>query len=113
MNPTNSRNEAKNTPLRKRARRALNILLRSVLGGLLVLLVGGLGYVTGNLWLFPSLGPSIFMLVASPHLKSSSLYNMIVGHLIGIINGYTIFYEVNDLKVRDTSRVDFTVSIIS
>lgn len=88
MNPTSGQHEAKNAP--SRARRALSILLRSVLGGLLALLAGGLGYITGNLWLFPSLGPSIFMMVESPHIKSSSLYNMTVGHLVGIISGYSI-----------------------
>ncbi|WP_422656671.1 HPP family protein [Methanosarcina sp. UBA5] len=90
MSPTSDRHEAKSAPSRKGVRRALYILLRSVLGDLLVLLAGGLGYITGNLWLFPSLGPSIFMLVESPHLKSSSLYNMTVGHLVGIISGYIL-----------------------
>lgn len=90
MNMTSGRHEAKNASPRKRALRALNILLRSVLGGSLALLAGGLGYITGNVWLFPSLGPSIFMMVESPHLKSSSLYNMTIGHLVGIISGYTL-----------------------
>jgi hypothetical protein len=91
MSPISSRHEVKNTlPRKGETRRVLNILLRSVLGGLLVLLAGGLGYITGNLWLFPSLGPSIFMMVGSPHLKASSLYNVTVGHLVGIISGYTL-----------------------
>ncbi len=90
MSPTSGRHEVKNALSKKGARQAFNILLRSVLGGLFVLLAGGLGYITGNLWLFPSLGPSIFMMVESPHLKASSLYNVTVGHLVGIISGYTL-----------------------
>ena len=90
MNPISGWHGAKSAPRRKEAQRALNIVLRSVLGCLLTLLAGGLGYITGNLWLFPSLGPSIFLQVASPRLKSSSLYNMTVGHLVGIISGYTL-----------------------
>lgn len=90
MSPTTDRYKAKNASSRKEPLQFLDILLRSVLGGLLVLLAGGLGYITGNLWLFPSLGPSIFMLVESPHQKSSSIYNMTVGHLVGIISGYAL-----------------------
>lgn len=90
MNPVSDQHGAKNAPHKKGEWRAFNILLRSVLGGLLVLLAGGLGYVTGNVWLFPSLGPSIFLHVVSPHLKSSSLYNMVVGNLVGIIIGYIL-----------------------
>jgi hypothetical protein len=90
MSPTSSRQFKNTLPKKGGAQQAFNNLLRSVLGGLLVLLAGGLGYFTGNLWLFPSLGPSIFMLVESPHLKSSSFYNMTVGHLVGIISGYTL-----------------------
>jgi HPP family. len=90
MSPTSGRYEDKNAPSETGAQRALNILLRAVLGGLLTLLAGGLGYITGNMWLFPSLGPSIFLQVVSPKLKSSSLYNMTVGHLVGIVSGYTL-----------------------
>jgi CBS-domain-containing membrane protein len=90
MNPDSGRYEAKNAFFREGTQRAFNILLRAALGGLLALLAGGLSYITGSVWLFPSLGPSIFMLVESPSLKSSSLYNMTVGHLVGIISGYTL-----------------------
>lgn len=90
MNSINGRNEVENVPSRIGTRRTISILIRSLLGGLLVLITGGLGFITGNLWLFPSLGPSIFMLVESPHLKSSSLFDMTVGHLVGIICGYAL-----------------------
>jgi hypothetical protein len=68
--------------------RELHILWRSVLGGTLLMVPGVLGYIVDNLWLFPSLGPSLFLLVISPHEKSSRIYNVFVGHLIAIVCGY-------------------------
>jgi hypothetical protein len=64
------------------------ILERSVLGGVLVMAPGILGYLAGNLWLFPSLGPSIFLLPISPGQKTARTYNTFTGHLIAIVRGY-------------------------
>ncbi|WP_013334673.1 HPP family protein [Gloeothece verrucosa] len=52
--------------------------------GLLILIVGLIGIVVGQPWLFPSLGPSAFLLVENPQLPSARFYNIVVGHLIGL-----------------------------
>lgn len=73
---------------RPAGRYALRALERSVLGGMLVMIPGTLGYLTGNLWLFPSLGPSLVLMVVLPHQKSSRAYNTFVGQLLGITCGF-------------------------
>jgi hypothetical protein len=57
---------------------------------MLVLVPGILGYITGNLWLFPSLGTSIFLQVVMPHQKYSRFDYLVIGHLIGVVSGYTL-----------------------
>jgi CBS-domain-containing membrane protein len=55
-------------------------------GGVLTLLPGLLGLVTGNVWLFPSLGPTAFLQTANPQHESARPYNTVVGHLAGIVS---------------------------
>lgn len=56
--------------------------------GILMGIPGILGVLLGQVWLFPSLGPTAFLQAQAPDLPMSRLYNTIVGHLIGIIAGY-------------------------
>lgn len=58
-----------------------------VIGGILILVAGVLGVIAGQVWLFPSLGPTAYIQVETPGLKSSHFYNTIVGHYVGIIAG--------------------------
>lgn len=73
---------------RPAGRYALRALERSVLGGILVMIPGTLGYLTDNLWLFPSLGPSLVLMVVLPHNKTSRAYNTFAGQLLGIVCGF-------------------------
>lgn len=59
-----------------------------VAAALLVLVCGLLGVATNQLWLFPSLGPTAFLLAHSPHEPTSRFYNVVVGHLVGLAAGY-------------------------
>lgn len=56
--------------------------------GLLALL----GEITGSPFVFPSLGPSAYLLFFSPLHKSSSPRNAILGHAIGLLCGYGAFW---------------------
>jgi CBS-domain-containing membrane protein len=56
--------------------------------GLLVLVCGVAGLATQQLWLFPSIGPTAFLLAHSPEAPSSQPWNVIVGHLVGLAGGY-------------------------
>lgn len=54
----------------------------------LILIVGALAYAAGEPWLFPSLGPTAYLIAAYPALASSRPYNCLVGHLIGTGSGF-------------------------
>lgn len=55
--------------------------------GLLVI-VGATAYFAGEPWLFPSLGPTAYLVAAYPGLITSRAYNCLVGHLVGIGSGF-------------------------
>ena len=47
-------------------------------------IVGGLGFAFQQPWLFPSLGPTIFIHTMTPHQKAARPWNTFVGHGIGV-----------------------------
>lgn len=47
--------------------------------------VGAAGMTVGMPWLFPSLGPTIFIQVHDPDLSAARPYNVLVGHALGIL----------------------------
>ncbi len=50
----------------------------------LSLVVGGTGMWAHLPWLFPSLGPTIFLQVHRPGLESARPYHVVVGHAVGV-----------------------------
>lgn len=65
----------------------------------LMLLLGGLGLAAHQPWLFPSLGPTVFLQAEQPNQPTARLYNTIVGHLLGLAAGLfsvAIFSAAND-----------------
>ncbi|MGH2466453.1 MAG: HPP family protein [Candidatus Limnocylindrales bacterium] len=57
-------------------------------GFLSIALMAGAALATGQPFVFPSLGPTAFLLFYTPHQASASPRNTIVGHLIGALAGY-------------------------
>lgn len=55
--------------------------------GFLILVVGAIGLLVNQPWLFPALGPTAFLQSERPDLKSSRFYNVVVGHLCGMVAG--------------------------
>src|SRR4051812_23075465 len=53
-------------------------------GTILVLIPGLLGLATGNVWLVPSVGPTVFLQATLPQLPTARIYNVLAGHFIGI-----------------------------
>lgn len=51
-------------------------------------LVGALGLFARQPWLFPSLGPTIFLLAASPDEPAARAWNTFVGHGVGVAAGF-------------------------
>jgi len=66
-----------------------------VVAAFLTLLVGGLGLLAGNLlWLFPSLGPTIYMQTETPENPSAQIKNILGGHAIGVASGYLAVFAL-------------------
>jgi hypothetical protein len=53
----------------------------------LVGMVGMLGLVAGQAWLVASLGPTAYLLAQMPAHPSTRVYNVVVGHLLGLAGG--------------------------
>ncbi len=60
----------------------------TAMAALLILIVGLTALAAGQPWLFPSLGPTAYLLAKYPDLSSSRIYNCIVGHLVGLAGGF-------------------------
>ena len=58
-----------------------------VAGAVLTAVVGATGLWAGLPWLFPSLGPTIFLQVHKPDLASAQPWNVAAGHAAGIFGG--------------------------
>jgi hypothetical protein len=71
-------------------------LIWATLGeGGLILAVAAIGWATGQPLIFASLGPTAYELVEQPHVRSARVYNIIVGHLIGLGAGFLALYVLN------------------
>lgn len=60
--------------------------------GLLITVVGVLAWVTGLPVLFPSLGPSAFVLAMFPDSEASDGRRVLLGHVFGVIAGYLTYH---------------------
>ena len=60
-------------------------------GFITIALLAILALFTGNPFVFPSLGPTAYLLFISPLAEVSSPRNTILGHAIGLICGYVAF----------------------
>ncbi len=54
----------------------------------LILIAGATALWSGHPWLFSSLGPTAYEMVEKPELRSARLYNILVGHAVGIACGF-------------------------
>jgi len=71
-------------------------LLWATLGeGGLVLALAAIGWAARQPIIFASLGPTAYELVEQPQLRSARVYNIIVGHLIGLGAGFLGVYLVH------------------
>ncbi|HLA80879.1 MAG TPA: HPP family protein [Thermoleophilia bacterium] len=60
----------------------------SVVAAVMVAVVGATTVLAGQPWLFPSLGPTAYLIAVYPELPTSRLYNCFVGHLVGLGSGF-------------------------
>jgi hypothetical protein len=55
---------------------------------LVIGLVGALAFASGQPWLFPSLGPTVFLQAVHPGEPASRPWNTLVGHALGVAAGF-------------------------
>jgi hypothetical protein len=55
-------------------------------------LIGLLGAAASEPWLFPSLGPTIFMQTVMPEARASKAWSVLVGHSVGVVAGYAAVF---------------------
>lgn len=70
-----------------------------LMGCILTLIVGGLSLLAGMAWLFPSLGPTIYLQTQKPAEPASRFLNIVLGHLLGLAAGFAgvfLFNAFND-----------------
>jgi HPP family len=64
-------------------------LIWATLGeGGLILAIAAIGWASGQPLIFASLGPTAYELVEQPHMRSARVYNVVVGHFIGLGAGF-------------------------
>ena len=53
----------------------------------LILVVGAIGLVLNRPWLYPSLGPTAYLLVEDANHRSAGFYTTVVGHWMALVSG--------------------------
>lgn len=70
----------------------LEFIVGSIGEALLVLIAAAIGWAAHAPLIFASLGPTAYELVEKPRDPSSRIYNIIVGHLVGLGAGFLSLY---------------------
>lgn len=73
-------------------RRMPDVAWGTIISGVLILIIGLLGYAFKEPWLFASLGPTVFIITETPTLSIARFYNTIVAHFVGIAVGILAVY---------------------
>ena len=71
--------------------------------GALILAVSVAGWLTKSPLVFTSLGPTAFELIETPNRPSARPYNVIVGHLIGVLAGFAALWMTDAWAVPGIS----------
>jgi len=80
-------------------------LFAPISSAMLIAVAGVVGLEFGQPWIFASLGPTAFQLSEYPDHKSARLYNVLVGHGLGLAMGFAalaLFNSWNAPKVLAT-----------
>jgi HPP family len=72
--------------------RQRELVLGTMGEGGLILAIAAIGLAIRQPLIFASLGPTAYELVEQPRARSSRIYNIIVGHLLGLGSGFLALY---------------------
>jgi hypothetical protein len=67
----------------------------------LILAIGLLGWAAGKSWILPSIGPTIYLLAYSPAEPASRFWNIVAGHLGGLLAGFAGVWLTNAWMAPD------------
>lgn len=70
------------------------VVRESATAGALLVVVGVLAVLTGRTFLFPSLGPSAFLLATRPAARTSQPRRVAGGHAIGVLAGLLTYHSL-------------------
>lgn len=70
------------------------LLIAPISEGALILIAGIVGWAAHQPLVFASLGPTIYEIVETPKQPSARPYNVVVGHLIGVLAGFVAVYII-------------------
>lgn len=91
-----------------------------VASGVSLAVIGVLAMVTHRPWVFPSLGPTAFIVFASPLAQAASPRSVFFGHLVGVIAGalallafglYSMPPDLQDVSWQRIGAVVFAVGL--
>lgn len=69
-----------------------DIVIAPICEGLLILVMAAASWAAHNPFIFASLGPTAYELVETPDRPSARAYNIVVGHLIGLVSAFAALY---------------------
>lgn len=73
-------------------RRTLSSAYPALTSGLVIGAIGTIGLSVDQPWLFPSLGPTIFLQSITPQAPATRTWNIVVGHAIGVCAGFSALF---------------------
>jgi CBS-domain-containing membrane protein len=80
------------TPGKEGNMRRKELLVASLCEAALIFVAGLAAVLTHKLLIFASLGPTAYEMVETPHSPTARPYNILVGHLIGVLAGLTALH---------------------
>jgi hypothetical protein len=73
-------------------RKVVSRVYAAVVSGLAIGAIGALALGADQPWLFPSLGPTVFIQAVTPRASGARIWNTIVGHAIGLVAGLVALF---------------------
>lgn len=78
-------------------------LVAAINGGLSILTIGFIAWLTDLPLMFPALGPSTFILFSMPMTPAAAPRNVIVGHWVCLVIGYVVWLSMSFLSGEPVS----------
>lgn len=83
--------------------KAKDIVIAPICEAALIGMVAIVGWITASPLVFTSLGPTAYELIETPNRPSARPYNVIVGHLIGVLAGFAALWITHSWTVPGIS----------